>query len=124
MFRHGGPTAIDCILLASLAACSKAEQGLVSGEYSIDGRAQKGPFIQGTTVRISELDSNLVPTGRSFETTIGSDTGEFSLPAVLLESQFVRLSANGFYFNVVTGERSDRWTRVEGSGRRDPSHEY
>ena len=42
---------------------------------AISGNVQKGPFINGTSVRVAELNSNLQQTGRSFETQIADNSG-------------------------------------------------
>ncbi|MDC3287938.1 hypothetical protein OAV00_03285, partial [Candidatus Marinimicrobia bacterium] len=74
---------------------------------SLDGQAQKGPFNNGTAINIAELTNTLIPTGRNFSTTITDNTGRFSVPNVQLESPYVELRANGFYFNEVSNEISD-----------------
>jgi len=71
------------------------------------GYVQKGPFIAGSSITISELSSDLQPTGRVFPTQIDNNTGKFELPNVELESRYVQLKADGFYFNERTGELSE-----------------
>lgn len=71
------------------------------------GYVQKGPFIVGSSIIISELSSDLEPTGRVFPTQIDNNTGKFELPNVELESQYVQMKADGFYFNERTGELSE-----------------
>ncbi len=74
-------------------------------EYFVNGFVQKGPFIQGTEIIIRELQSDLTPTGRTFSGSIDDDSGFFSVDAKCI-SPFVELSANGFYFNEVSGQLS------------------
>ena len=74
---------------------------------SLGGQAQKGPFNNGTAINVAELTNALIPTGRNFSTAINDNTGRFSVPNVQLESPYVELRANGFYFNEVTNEISD-----------------
>jgi hypothetical protein len=81
--------------------------GFESGIYRVEGRAQKGPFTNGTSIEVRELNDTLVPTGRSFAAETTDDGGQFELPGVTLESRYVRLSADGFYFNEVRGAVSD-----------------
>jgi hypothetical protein len=69
----------------------------------ISGFVQKGPFIIGTSIIISELDSNLVQTGRTFSTQISSNTGNFEIKGIELNSPYVEIKADGFYFNEVQG---------------------
>lgn len=69
----------------------------------ISGYVQKGPFILGSPITISELQSDLQPTGRVFTTQIMDNSGKYELPDVELESQYLLLKADGFYFNERTG---------------------
>ncbi len=71
------------------------------------GYVQKGPFIAGSSITISELTSDLQPSGKVFITQIDNNSGKFELLNVELESQFVHLKADGFYFNERTGELSE-----------------
>ncbi|MBR3072828.1 FISUMP domain-containing protein [Fibrobacter sp.] len=75
---------------------------------SISGVSQKGPFVKGASVTAFELDGSksLLQTGRTFSGTISQDDGRFNMSNVTLKSSYVRLSANGYYRNEVTGERS------------------
>jgi len=72
----------------------------------IFGYIQKGPFISGTAITVSELDSNLTATGKNFTTQIEDNKGAFSLKGILLQYNFVQLQADGFYFDEVKGEKS------------------
>tara|TARA_B110000003_G_C16642522_1_gene530699 strand:+ start:92 stop:3292 length:3201 start_codon:yes stop_codon:yes gene_type:complete len=73
---------------------------------SLDGQAQKGPFNNGTAINIAELTSALSPTGRNFSSAITDNTGRFAVANVQLESPYVELRANGYYFNEVSNEIS------------------
>jgi hypothetical protein len=72
----------------------------------VSGVAQKGPFLNGASVTLSELDESLTPTGRSFQASILDDTGAFIVKNVELQSAIATLRVDGFYFNEVRGERS------------------
>ena len=74
---------------------------------NFSGYVQKGPFIAGSSITITELSSDLQPTGRVFPTQIDNNTGKFELPNVELESRYVQLKADGFYFNERTGDLSE-----------------
>lgn len=74
---------------------------------NISGNVQKGPFINGTSVRVAELNSDLRQTGKSFETQIANNSGAFEFKNLGLLSQYVELQANGYYFNEVEGEVSE-----------------
>jgi hypothetical protein len=72
----------------------------------IDGFVQKGPYLNGTAVTISELTSDLIPTGKNFTSQILDNRGTFEIKNVNLTSQYVELKANGFYFNEVNNSNS------------------
>ena len=75
---------------------------------SISGVSQKGPFVKGATVTAFELDGSksLLQTGRTFVGNITQDDGRFNMSNVTLKSSYVRLSANGYYRNEVSGKNS------------------
>lgn len=72
----------------------------------IDGYVQKGPYLNGTAITISELSGSLIPTGRNFTSQIADNKGSFEIRNIELSSDFVELMANGFYFNEVLNESS------------------
>ena len=87
---------------------SENDAGIVAiTEKTISGVSQKGPFVNGSSVTVQELDGEtLSQTGGSFEGKIKNDLGEFSVKVKKLESQYALLKANGFYRNEVTGKKS------------------
>jgi len=72
----------------------------------ISGVFQKGPFIAGTQATLNELNDDLSPTGRPYQTLLTDDKGTFELRNVELVSPYAHLIANGFYRNEVTGNKS------------------
>jgi len=72
----------------------------------IEGLIQKGPFINGTTITIAELNAKLSQTGKLFFTEITDNSGNFKIEDVQLSSQYVELKATGFYFNEMLGKNS------------------
>src|ERR1035441_6007815 len=64
------------------------------------GVAQKGPLINGSTITAQELDTKLSPTGKQYSYQITSDLGTFS-PTSTFGSQYIGLSATGYYFDEV-----------------------
>jgi len=72
----------------------------------ISGVFQKGPFIAGTAATLNELDSDLNPTGRPYQTLLTDDRGSFELRNVELVSPYAHLIASGFYRNENTGRQS------------------
>ncbi len=79
---------------------------LVYKKDIISGYIQKGPFINGTSIMISELNSTLGPTGRVFVSQITDNNGSFEIRNISLNSNYVELIANGYYFNENTGDVS------------------
>ena len=70
------------------------------------GFVEKGPFINGSSVSIWELDASFSQTGKSFSATTNNE-GFFEITnSMEFASNYVKLSVNGFYFNEVTGEQS------------------
>ncbi len=85
-----------------------AEEIVTIENKTISGVSQKGPFVEGASVTVQELEGKtLAQTGRSYEGKIKGDRGEFSVDVINLESQFALLKANGFYLNEVTGKESE-----------------
>jgi len=71
----------------------------------IQGLAQKGPYIVGSSVSIYELNKNLAQTGKSFNSQITDNKGNFSIN-LDLKTPFIEVKVDGFYFNEVSGEKS------------------
>ena len=93
--------------MSLLVGCQDDEQVTQPEQsVSIAGYVQKGPFINGTAITVSELNQKLVATGKNFTTQIIDNKGSFSLKDVKLQSAFVQLIAEGFYFDEVRGEKS------------------
>ncbi|WP_422359834.1 hypothetical protein [Reichenbachiella sp.] len=100
------------ILGISFLISNCTEEQYITEEYvpatqtvSLSGSVQKGPFVNGTSITISELDSALIQTGHTFFTQITNDKGSFEVD-LELESDFVMLRADGFYFNEISGKTS------------------
>jgi hypothetical protein len=72
---------------------------------TLTGAVQKGPFAQGATVIVQELDEHLDPTGTTFVTATTSDLGDFSL-SVTLHSPYVEIIASGFFYDEISGRLS------------------
>ncbi|WP_407446252.1 FISUMP domain-containing protein [Fibrobacter sp.] len=116
-------TAAISLLLLLLAACSgenktsggtsEETQIIAIEDRTVAGVSQKGPFLQGSSITVQELDGatlvesgKLYQTGKSFKGKIASDTGTFLIKDISLKSQFALLETEGFYRNEVTGEVS------------------
>ncbi len=87
-------------------ATGPEEPPIVINLTSLGGQAQKGPFNNGTAINVAELTNTLSPTGRNFSSAITDNTGRFAVSNVQLESPYVELRANGYYFNEVSNEIS------------------
>ncbi len=96
------------VLLLPFISCEKTIIERVGGPgegkvYSIEGYAQKGPYIVGTDVTVAELNDKLFPTGRVFFSTILDNEGRFELPGIVLESQYIQIKVKGRYFSETGG---------------------
>lgn len=80
----------------------------------LSGFVQKGPFLNGTSVSVSELKQDLSQTGKVFTSQIKDNLGTFELSGIQLASSFVELRANGFYYNEVTGMVSNAQLTLNG----------
>mgnify|MGYP001226117098 CR=1 FL=1 len=87
-------------------AAGPEEPPIVINLTSLGGQAQKGPFNNGTAINVAELTNTLSPTGRNFSSAITDNSGRFAVANVQLESPYVELRANGYYFNEVSNEIS------------------
>ena len=72
----------------------------------ITGVSQKGPFVEGSTATLYELNDGFAQTGRSFRDIIADNKGSFEIKGVELISPYAMLEASGYYRNEVTGEVS------------------
>ena len=91
------------------AGTSEESEGVVAiSSKKIVGVAQKGPFVTGSNIVLKETsaEGNLVATGREFFATTRSDQGDFVIDDINLESQYVRLTATGYYKSETTKENS------------------
>ncbi len=90
-------------------SCEEDEKNNDNQPLSIEkilGYVQKGPFINGTSIMVSELNEDLSQTGKTFSSQILDNKGSFELNDIELSSQYAEIKADGFYFNEITGEKS------------------
>jgi hypothetical protein len=98
---------VSIIAIFILNSCSKDDESTpVIKKEKISGFVQKGPFINGTSILINELNTDLSQTGKTYSTQITDNKGSFEIGNVELVSNFVSLRADGFYFNETIGEQS------------------
>lgn len=79
--------------------------------YSLTGNFEKGPFIIGSEITIQEFDDNLVSTGKTFHTETSNNVGSYNMDISLTE-ELVEVSADGYYFNEISGELSNSKLRL------------
>lgn len=81
--------------------------GSTTVKTQIDGLAQKGPFGTGTIVTLHELSDSLYQTGLNFNTTVYDKYGSFSMPNITLNSNYIELMADGYFFDEFLGTTTD-----------------
>lgn len=79
--------------------------------YSLTGNFEKGPFIVGSVITIQEFDDNLVSTGKTFNTETINNVGNYKIDLSLTE-ELVEVSADGYYFNEISGQLSNSKLRL------------
>ena len=94
------------LILVILNSCKEKENEYRIKKDKLSGYVQKGPYINGTTIQMFELNSSLNQTGKAFNTQITDNRGSFEINDVALSSQFVEFLASGYYFNEITGNIS------------------
>ncbi|MBQ9311231.1 MAG: leucine-rich repeat protein [Bacteroidales bacterium] len=82
-----------------------SNNGETAQTWSVNGNVQKGPFTQGTSITIQALDESLNPTGKNYSTKTTDDAGTFSIGSQI-ESRYVEIFAQGYYFNEIEGKVS------------------
>ncbi len=98
------------VIAATLALTScetNNDESITVENKQILGHIEKGPFVQGSEVTLSDLDKNLSQTGKSFTTNTTSDLGDFDFGQTLkLTSGLVDLKTSGYFYNECTGKLS------------------
>jgi hypothetical protein len=94
------------VIIISCEKNNNKDDNITITKERVTGFVQKGPFINGSSITVSELNSELVPTGRNFNSQILDNKGTFEIENVELSSQYIELKADGFYFNEILGESS------------------
>jgi uncharacterized protein (TIGR02145 family) len=95
--------AIFLLILVSIG-CRKDESKII--KEKVTGHVQKGPFVNGTSITMSELSSSLAQTGNVFTTQISNNVGSFEIDNIILTSGYVEFSASGYYFDEIKGSLS------------------
>ncbi len=88
------------------SSCSKDDDITPIKKDTITGFVQKGPFNNGTSITINELDADLSQTGKTYNTQIVNSQGSFEINNIELVSNYASFRADGFYFNEILGAQS------------------
>lgn len=99
-------TALEAIEDETCEACLE--------DITLGGVAQKGPFLNGSSVSLFELNTSYVQTGNAFNTQISNNLGDFQFTNISLATPFAVLRADGFYYNEVCGEGSNSQITLNG----------
>ncbi len=94
------------LFIAIVVSFCKKETTTSFNKIDITGYVQKGPFINGTNITISEVDANLSQTGKTFSTQIADNSGSFQVNNINLSSRYVLFAASGYYYNEIKGSTS------------------
>lgn len=100
---------IAAIAAFTFASCSSESDGSGSPKgKQILGHIEKGPFVQGSEVTLTDLNKDLSQSGKSYTTNTTSDLGSFDFGQALeLSSGLVELKTNGYFYNECTGSLSN-----------------
>ncbi|NOZ46806.1 MAG: hypothetical protein GXO79_08480 [Chlorobi bacterium] len=94
-------------ILIGFTQCNKNNTNIISlKKDTITGYCQKGPFNNGTSVIISELNSDFIQTGKNVTSNIENNYGYYEINNIEFVSQYVVLTVSGFYFNEISGKNS------------------
>jgi len=86
------------LCLAILIAACEDDNSKDSGikKEILTGFVQKGPFINGSSIAIVELNNNLDQSGRVYYSVISYNSGKFEIQNVELISNYIFLKAEVF----------------------------
>lgn len=89
-------------------SCSKSDdiETFEPQTYNVGGKVEKGPFISGSTITMQPMNAKMQPSGQMYTTTIQDNTGSFTFGSKLFDAPFAELTANGYFFNEVSGALS------------------
>lgn len=93
----------------TLASCSSEGDGPEDPRsQQILGHIEKGPFVQGSEVTLTDLNKDLSQSGKSYTTNTTSDLGSFDFGQTLdLSCGLVELKTSGYFYNECTGSLSN-----------------
>ena len=91
---------------AAFISCEKGGDEQLSKTYSVVGKVEKGPFVQGSAISIQPLGDKMQSLGISYSTTISRNDGSFAFGEEKFSSPYAELVSDGYFFNEVKGELS------------------
>ena len=94
-------------IIILFSSCKKEDEIITDNKIAPHGYIQKGPYNNGTSIYIYELNNDLSPTGRTYNTQIENTYGMFSFNSIILNTNKIKIEASGYYFNEVLGKLSD-----------------
>ena len=100
------------VMLILVFSCKK-ENDALTNKFIVNGFVQKGPFIQGSEVRIQELTPELMANGKSYFTETNDDFGSFTSNSEIPEG-YIDIATTGFYFNEIEGKLSNSFITLKG----------
>ena len=90
-----------------IIACESEKKSDFPLKYDkVSGFVQKGPYLNGTAITISELAEDFSPTGRTFNAQILDNKGNFEVYNIELASAYVEIKADGYYYDEVGNANS------------------
>jgi len=99
------------VMSAVIVSCDDVLSGDGDGKetpktYSVSGKVEKGPFVSGSEITIQPMSAKMQALGTMYTSTIQDHLGNFTFGSKLFESPYAELTANGYFFNEVTGALS------------------
>lgn len=112
---------LNVIAVATLGliaySCSESDESgetFVPKNYNVNGKVEKGPFISGSTITIQPMNAKLQASGELYSSTIQDNAGNFSFGSKLFDAPYAELTANGYFFNEITGSLSQGTLNLRG----------
>jgi len=104
-FKHIITAALLAAILFTLSCSDDSgdKTPAVVRKEKISGVSQKGPFVEGSTATLYELNNDFIQTGRSFRDIISDNKGTFEIRGIEIVSPYAMLEASGYYRNENTG---------------------
>ena len=89
-------------------SCSKKDEleTFQPETYNVSGKVEKGPFVNGSTIVLQPMNAKMQMLGDTYISTIQDNIGNFTFGSKVFATPFAELSANGYFFNEVSGTLS------------------